>query len=296
MKFFHLPATHRSPWPVFVVVFCLAIAAFAILPNYFTGQWAWKNLPKVANIDPLRELSSQGLVVAGWQSTEQRVVDISGHQWSIQAMLPASQPASDLLKSPVILMLRPQSWHTDQPQMDWMDIHLYQNWRADRQRRLQISAPLPESGFPSEGFVPIRVRFFRGWNLKQTYAVVQWYAWSSGGHFHPSVWFWADQLSQLRDRHRMPWVAVSLLIPIEPLGDIELVQSLAESLIQSVQSALMTTLFQAGVQTSHHAASSTTFSMSMDCPISPKAAFCNHSCGDASLDAGEPVVTRTSCL
>ncbi|HEY9663536.1 MAG TPA: cyanoexosortase B system-associated protein, partial [Allocoleopsis sp.] len=93
------------------------------------------------------------------------------------------------------------------------------------------------------GVKPISVsaRFFRGWNQEHTYAVVQWYAWSNGGSPAPMDWFWVDQQSQWRDHQHTPWVAVSLLLPLPPLGDLETVQAQAISLGQVVQTTLMQT-------------------------------------------------------
>jgi len=68
---------------------------------------------------------------------------------------------------------------------------------------------------------------------------LQWYAWTTAGSPSIGRWFWVDQFSQWRDRQRMPWVAVSLLIPIQPLGEIEPVRSLATTLGQAVQSTLL---------------------------------------------------------
>jgi cyanoexosortase B-associated protein len=71
--------------------------------------------------------------------------------------------------------------------------------------------------------------------------VLQWYAWSKGGHPAPSHWFWADQWTQLRDRQRLSWVAVSLQMPIKPLGEIASAQSELEALGKLVQSTLTST-------------------------------------------------------
>jgi cyanoexosortase B-associated protein len=89
--------------------------------------------------------------------------------------------------------------------------------------------------------VSVKARFFRAWN-QQTFAVVQWYAFNNGGHFSPANWFWQDQLAQLSDR-RVPWVAVCLKIPIEPLGELKDAQSVAESLAKTVQTQLNNTVF-----------------------------------------------------
>jgi hypothetical protein len=88
----------------------------------------------------------------------------------------------------------------------------------------------------------ITARLFRAWNDKQTFAVVQWYARPDGGNFASSSWFWADQIAQLQDR-RVPWIAVCLKIPIEPLGDLNKVEADFKAIASLVQQTLMKTAF-----------------------------------------------------
>jgi cyanoexosortase B-associated protein len=255
--------SRRSPFlNSLIAIFLLAIAAVSVLPNYGTQQWSWRTPPDVPYLSQIKALQTQGLTLPGWQTLRQEKVEIGGHKWSIQEIRALPTPNSPLqslpqppLENPIIVMLRPQTWHRDQPQVDWMDINGVQQWTADSQRSLQFvvnasdlsdlvaESELPGSSHSSAQSVSINARFLRGWNQRQTYAVVQWYAWSTGGSAAPSRWFWVDQLSQWRDRHRMPWVAVSVLIPIKPLGDIDTAESLAKSLGQTIQSALMIHVF-----------------------------------------------------
>jgi cyanoexosortase B-associated protein len=229
------PASSRSPLAkLLVVLFILAIATFITLPNYFTGNWAWKKVPPLQNVKELKAIQSAGLALPGWKTLEQGKVEIGGHKWSVQAIAPEAEAKTADLDNTPILMLRPQTWHRDMPQVDWVDINGAQRWTADSVRSLQFSAPSPTQ--PAE----IKARFLRGWHARKTYAVLQWYAWETGGSPAPGSWFWADQWAQLRDRHRANWVAVSILIPIQPLGNIETAQPQIESLAKLVQSTLAT--------------------------------------------------------
>ncbi len=56
---------------------------------------------------------------------------------------------------------------------------------------------------------------------------------------HPSLfnWFVADQLAQLHQQ-RIPWVAVSILMPMETLGQVEKYFSQLQSLAATVQTRL----------------------------------------------------------
>lgn len=243
----------------------LAIASFSILPNYFTHDWSWKNPPGLAQASQLNRLQADGLTLPGWQTLEQQTVSISGSTWSVQAIQretndsDAAQSTWSLREArtssrrdrPILVMLRPQVWHREQPQVEWMDINGAQQWTADHRQSIFLNTDEIESsssslgGSESEGSesgdraVPFRARYFRGWSRQQTYAVVQWYAWTTGGSPAISSWFWADQWQQWRDRQRMPWVAVTILIPIEPLGNIETARTIAKSLSQTLQAQLI---------------------------------------------------------
>jgi cyanoexosortase B-associated protein len=219
-----------------VVIFVLAIAACSALVSYFTTGWVWEKTPELAHLESLRTVQQQGLSLSDWQTVEQRGVEIGGHKWSYQLVIPPTKAETSLPQN-VALLLRPQTWHRDFPQVDWMDINGVQGWTEDSQRLLQFT--VPQRGVESRS-VQVTARFFRGWNQERTYAVVQWYAWATGGSPIPSHWFWVDQGSQWLDRQRTLWVAVSLLFPIKPLGDIETARAQAEALGKLVQSALIT--------------------------------------------------------
>lgn len=255
------PADRSPRYKFWLVLFVLAMAVFITLPSYFAGHWAWQRVPELKHLHPLQALQKQGIELPGWQTLKQQQQELGGHKWSIQAIAPASSspvPSQDTNTPPSLdpttalttdptteleqtetqaiwLMLRPQIWHRDMPEIDWMDINGVQAWTADSLQSLTFQVATAAKP------ISVSARFFRGWNQEHTYAVMQWYAWSTGGSPAPMDWFWVDQQSQWRDRQHTPWVAVSLLLPISPLGDIESVRSQAISLGQVVQSTLMQT-------------------------------------------------------
>jgi len=229
----------RSPFILrfAVLIFLLVLAGIGAVPGYWTGNWSWATLPQVTNLKEIRELRQTGLELPGWKTIEQKTVVIGGHQWSVQ------QIEQDNSK-PIGLLLLPQSDHKSQPQVEWMDIDGLVKWQTDSYTKVQfeveksLSDKSAGTAKPTTPSAKVEARFFRAWTQRRTVAVLQWYAWSGGGNPAPSHWFFADQLAQLR-RNRVPWVAVCLQIPIEPLGDIEASRPLAESLGKVVQSALM---------------------------------------------------------
>jgi cyanoexosortase B-associated protein len=234
-------AASRSPlYKLLILVALLAIAASSTIPQYCSGNWFLNRVPELSNVRALRGLHS-GLSLPGWQTLEQKAVEIGGHTWSTQTMIsaaPTSVATTEAISA--TLLLRPQTWHRDLPQVDWMDLSGIQGWTEDSDRRLSFSIPPTHAAAP----VQVTARFLRGWTSEQTFAVLQWYAWKDGGDASPSQWFWAEQGSQLRDRRHLSWVAVSLLMPIQPLGDIAAVQPQLTALAQSVQSRLTADVFK----------------------------------------------------
>ncbi|GAB4244637.1 MAG: hypothetical protein Kow0049_34520 [Stanieria sp.] len=211
---------------VLLLLFLLIIGAF---PGYLRGgNWTWLDLPPVENINQIKNVLTTGLVLPDWQIIKQQEVKIGGHKWSAQLMQQANS-------KPVTLLLLPQSYYLSKPEVEWIDLNGIERWKTDSHRQLNFTV---ETNSRSS----VKARFFRAWNRQQTFAVIQWYAFPNGGHDSPVNWFWQDKLAQLSDR-RVPWVAVCLKIPIEPLGELSDAQSTAESLAQTVQANLEQTVF-----------------------------------------------------
>ncbi|MEA5450126.1 cyanoexosortase B system-associated protein [Leptolyngbya sp. CCNP1308] len=229
------PSLLPSRWVNLALVLVLAtLAAIAILPAYLNGQWPWVNTPQVAQIDQLRALQTEGLQLPGWQQTTVEPVPINRQTWTLAEYRADSPEAQSALVQQFAVLLHPQPWHSNQPQLEWIDLAGAQKWRIESRRRLKVTAP-------SAG--PVTARFFRAWGDRQSFAVMQWYALPNGGHPSPSHWFWANQWSQLIQRRLTPWVAVSLLLPIEPLGTMDAYQPLAENLAGLIQQQLTAAAF-----------------------------------------------------
>lgn len=230
-----------SPIQWLVPIALLAIFAFGALPNYLQGRW-WSVPPSVTQLKQLKELAKTGIRIAGWQTTSQQTIELASGKWLMQQLSAEPTEPIDKRQRQLLLLLRPQTSTTGasaQPQAEWGDFRSLgggQSWKSDSNRRLQFEVASPE-----DGNVVIEARFFRAWMRSQTYALVQWYAWSNGGHPNLTHWFWVDRQARLSDR-RMPWVAVCLLIPIEPLGEIETIRPLAESLGEKIQLAIMSAI------------------------------------------------------
>lgn len=215
---------------VVALVLLLLLLGIGAVPGYLTGHWSWAQPLPVTTLKQLQKLRT-GLTLPGWQIIEQQQKMIGGHKWSVQVIKQEHE------QTEAMLLLLPQNGPKDQPQVEWTDIDGVRRWKTDQYRSAHFTVEPPRALEPGTD-VNVEARFFRGWTDQQTFAVLEWYAWPRGGHPAPSRWFWVDQLAQWRYT-RVPWVAVSILIPIEPLGEVETSWPLAQSLGQTVQAALM---------------------------------------------------------
>lgn len=220
-----------------LVAFLSVIVAIAAFPSYLSGQWPWNIPPKVPQIEQLRTVMETPLTLPGWELTLHQEVGISGSRWSL-AEYRAAEGTADESASSFALLLRPQSWHDKQPQVEWVDLAGAQGWQVNDLHHLQFS--VSDGNNRSRN---VTTRYFRGLNEQGTLAVMQWYAWPTGGHPAPGKWFWADQARQWQQRERMPWVAVSVLLPIEPVGDIRVHSEKAIAISQTIQTSLMKAVF-----------------------------------------------------
>ena len=238
----------KKSFASFLVVAILALfVAVGALPRYI-GEWPWANDPTVPNKSALIAVKAQGLPILGWQTQEQTTTKLGGQTWSIQQL--TAEPETRRAIAPespddIFLLLRPQVWYADQPEVEWVDIQGSQQWKTDNRQKLSFSASRSASDAASNNAqtVPVSSDFFRAWNQNQTYAVLQWYAWPTGGSPSPARWFWTDQIAQWQRNQRTPWVAVSLWLPIEPFSDISLHRAMAASLGEIVQKTLLDTVF-----------------------------------------------------
>ncbi len=204
---------------VIVVILLLLLVIFGALPGYLNFKWNWMKPLAVSHLKEIRNILDTGININGWTTSAKEVRQIGEHKWSLQ------QIQKDEMEG--ILILLPQKDNKQQPEVEWTDIKGNQRWKIDSEQILE---------FTSEN-AKIKARFFRAWN-QATFAVIQWYAWKNGGNPRPSGWFFADQIAQFQKK-RLGWIAVSIQVKIEPLGEIEKVRPVVESLAKMVQLELM---------------------------------------------------------
>jgi cyanoexosortase B-associated protein len=221
-----------------VLVAVLAgLVAIAALPNYLAGQWPWSTDMPVPQLQEMRELNQTPLSLSGWDVTLHETVKIGGSDWALTEYRAAGSDSVDA--KTFGLLLKPQKSADKQPEVEWVDLQGAQGWRVNDLQTVRMSAE-DQTGQP----VQVSTRYFRGLNENGTLAVMQWYAWPTGGHFAPGRWFWADQARQWQQRERMPWVAVCVLLPIEPVGDIRPHTEAMVAIAQAIQENLLVTALQ----------------------------------------------------
>jgi len=230
--------TKKTPIQLIIIAALAVFIAVSALPRYISS-WPWSMPLKVPHQTELQAIRDEGLALEGWQVEEQIRTKIGGDTWSIQQLL--SEGSSTANPTRAFLLLRPQVWEADQPEVEWLDLKGSQRWTTDSRQTLSIDV-LSVDPSTSEN-IRLNTDFFRAWTSEQTYAVLQWYAWPTGGSASPAKWFWVDQGVQWQHRHRLPWVAVSVWLPIAPLGDISTQREAAIALGQTIQTELLQTVF-----------------------------------------------------
>ncbi|MGL5065119.1 MAG: cyanoexosortase B system-associated protein [Microcoleus sp.] len=228
---------------IIVLLLLLVLVGTVAIPGYLTGRWPWTDPPPVTNLKQLKILRQKGIRLPGWQTTNvQKNVQIGGRKW-------LAQEIKEIKKSQTtaILLFLPQNSSKDQPQVEWLDIKGFHRWQTDSDRTLKFTVrSLPIPGTPT---AIVEARFFRSWTPKtaetpqQTFSVLQWYALPSGGSTAISRWFWEDSIARLSNR-RISWVAVSIIVPIQPAADIDPYRPLVQSIGEMVQAQLMLETFQ----------------------------------------------------
>ncbi|HIK09314.1 MAG TPA: cyanoexosortase B system-associated protein [Oscillatoriaceae cyanobacterium M33_DOE_052] len=219
---------------ILLLLCLLVVLVVGAIPGYMKLKWAWMEPPPVPHLQELRELQNQGIRISGWQAIREGQITMGSNTWW-------SQELKGIDGTPAMVLLRPQKDPMAQPEVEWMDINGYWRWQVDAMTKIEFIVELGSkaaAAAKSGSNAVVTARFFRGWTGKQTYAVLQWYAFPNGGKPAPSDWFWGDRLAQLAG-DRLPWVAACIIIPIEPLGNINKIRPTAESLGQIVQTALM---------------------------------------------------------
>ncbi|MDJ0737254.1 MAG: cyanoexosortase B system-associated protein [Nostocaceae cyanobacterium] len=213
------------------LVLLLILLGIGAIPGYLKGRWQWQEPPPVVKLKEIKSLRKTGLKLPGWQTLEQREQNIGEHKWSFQVIQQQSETTQ------VLVLLMPQNGPRDQPAVEWTDIDSFWRWKVAQYRPVEFTVKgLPGSGRNSP--TKVKARFFRGVSKQQTFAVLQWYALPNGGNPSPLNWFLADQRAQWRQQ-RVPWVAVSIILPMEPLGQVEKYWDDIQSVGKAVQGALM---------------------------------------------------------
>lgn len=215
-----------------VLLLLLLILFVGAVPGYLKGNWQWQQPAPVTNLKKLKQIRQTGLTIPGWQTIEQIEQPIGEQKWSLQ-LIKKLQTNTEAM-----LLLLPQNGPRKQPQVEWTEINSWGRsrwgqWNIAQSRLVEFTVKQPPA--------KVKAVFFRAATTEQTFAVLQWYAWRDGGNPSTLQWLLADQLAQLQ-KQRAAWVAVSILLPMEPLGKIDTFWSEVKSIGETVQATLMTSV------------------------------------------------------
>lgn len=220
-----------------LVVVLAGLVVIVALPNYLSGQWPWSADLPVPQLKAIRQLDQTPLSLDGWEIALHETVKMGGSNWVLTEYRTAGSDGG--AAQSFGLLLKPQKSADQQPEVEWVDLQGTQGWRVNDLQTVRVT-----TAEQTDQPMAVSARYFRGLNENSTLAVMQWYAWPTGGHFAPGRWFWADQGRQWQQRARMPWVAVCILLPIEPVGDIRPHTDEMVAIAQAVQENLLATVFQ----------------------------------------------------
>ena len=236
-----------------VIVILMVILAIAAVPAYLQGEWTsislagvklpiwsiqapWQQPFPVKNLGRIRELRNKNLEIPGWETIESAPLQIGGHQWLGQILRQSE-------RRDITLFIFPQNGPKLLPGVEWVDMNGFFKWNVDSQRTLTFTAEAQDTNATvTARFLLARESRRSPFGIPQTVAVVEWYAWGNGGHYSPVRWFWLDQRAQLK-KQRVPWIAVTLRIPVDPKSTLDTVQPEVEALAKVVQARLMTEAF-----------------------------------------------------
>ncbi|MEA5469241.1 cyanoexosortase B system-associated protein [Spirulina sp. 06S082] len=236
-----------------IVIILVIILAIAALPAYWQGNWSnlsiagvklpvweikapWQKPFPVQNLDRIRKVGDRGLEVSGWETLETGKLKIGGHDWSGQILRQSD-------RRDITLFLFPQTDPKLHPGVEWVDMDGFFKWKIDSQRPLNFAVETGEMKAKVRANLSLARESRRSpFGIPQTVAVVEWYSWGQGGHYSHTHWFWLDQRAQLKKK-RIPWIAVTLRIPVDPKSTLDMVQSDVEALAKSVQASLMQNVF-----------------------------------------------------
>ena len=222
---------------IFAFLLLTLILFIGGVPGYLSGHWQWKEPPSVTNLKEIKQIRQTGLNLSGWETLQTVEKQMGGYKWLWQKI---KQKNSDQIS---YLLLLPQNGPRNQPQTEWTEIKGFWQWNVAQFQTVEFTVK-PSQPQNSNTSNKVEANFFRAvLKNRQTYAVLQWYATPYGGSPSTFSWFFADQVAQLK-KQRIPWVAVNIMIPIEPLGEVKKNWSIAQSLGEQVQASLMVDSFQ----------------------------------------------------
>lgn len=220
----------------------IAIVSLLLVSLLLGAIWAWPQVPtwrspiKVPNAGALRQIREEGLPLPTDRTAKKAQVRIGGNRWVGQDLTADNGAIATIL-------MRPQSGAKDLPYVDWSDLDGFFKWQQEDIQTLtvDIANTEPATQVKARWFIARDPRNTRVVHFPQRVAVAQWYALGAAGRPTILQWFWRDQWAQLQGG-RMPWIAVSVRLPVEPGVELATTEATTTELITTIQGAIVTAL------------------------------------------------------
>ena len=224
------PSSRRSIPIGQLVILGVMLAIFLVgaAPGYLKGSWAWQSAPPVAALKQMQQIPRLGLDLPGWETVGQEQAQIAGQTWSAQTVVAKADSGVET-GTELLVLVHPQLDPKDMPKVEWTNLQGHFRWTEDQISRVSLTTPQSKA--------QVKTRFLRGWTQESTYGLMEWYALPGSGTPKPGDWFWRDRRAQLKG-DRTPWMAVMVMQPMEPLGEVEEVRESLSVAAGQVQDAI----------------------------------------------------------
>lgn len=220
----------------------IAIIGLLLVSLLLGAIFAWPQIPtwrspiQVPGASILRQIREDGLPLPVDRTAQIAKVRIGGNRWVGQDLAAEDGALATIL-------MRPQGGSKDLPYVDWSDLDGFFKWQQEPIQTLTVDIPntTPTAQVRARWFIARDPRNTRVVHFPQRVAVAQWYAIGTAGRPTILQWFWRDQWAQLQGR-RVPWIAVSVRLPVEPGVALETTEATMTELVETIQGAIITTL------------------------------------------------------
>ena len=105
---------------IIIVILMTVLLIGVALPGYISQKLVWRDMPQLKTLPQLQTIRKEGLTLSGWQTVNIQSIKIGNQEWLKQEVKRDKKNA--------IVLLFPQNYYKDQPQVEWMDLNGFLGW------------------------------------------------------------------------------------------------------------------------------------------------------------------------